>query len=923
MFYCNQITGVHMPVQNVNHSINNNYQINNPMLKKRTFESFVPENFVYPKIPINASKAYATPQLYPEYKVLETFKLPNTGVGKVYQLRNGHKVIVLPKKGPTVINTLVAAGWQNEKPDKRDTAHMLEHLLATIQYKKNARELQEISDNIILESNAATGSCYTNYYEKALVTDDKELDKLLKYHFAIVNSADFSDKNFEHEKVTISNEMNFRNDNKTGEDVATDAGLNSLLNLPAQNELSHTVTQKNIDNINKNDLYDFYNKYYRPDNMVTAIVGNVDENTIKTFSKYFNQVKNPLLKSKDTYLNKLVENPIQKAVRKDIITPDKNQKSYLIELDFFVNDKMNTYEKECLSLATGLVRDSVRNEIDETTATISPIINSDFDKNVISINSEIEHSYSEKILQNIYNIINDLGNNPISEDELNRLKKLNKGAALLNTAESLADYFSSNLSFNNFVTPEKTEEIYNRISAQDIQATIKKYFDLNKAALTVVHPQEKTKQPSFKGTLKLTDLYNISEYTLPNNIKVNINESDSVNESSINFMVSSKKILDSHSCARKYLRNAINLTGVGYLCENNGIMFKVESDERNLRYDLLGEPEQTTDMLNSIIYTLLHPVLSSEEDLAKWKHINKDINTVNNIAIQRYNDESYKDTPWRNKKDDVQKLTLKNVQDYHSDLLKNAQVAVNITLPKNCSSQYKQQIFNILSCLPKFQPYNHSEYFHSIQAKPLEKNKVFLNINDNNLLEIVKSYKMIKTGNIKDIVGISLLNFILGEDFDGMLYKKLRFDKNLTYSTGSEYVNSSFVPNYGIFNMVSYADKDNLQQVNANFEECIKQLMTEPVSEKDLNIAKKKFKSGFWGESALTQNFMGKECDNSFYGLNYISELDKAIDEITPQDIRELVQYYFSQPSLYMISGNKEAIEANIEYLKNLGEICC
>ena len=68
---------------------------------------------------------------------------------------------------------------------------------------------------------------------------------------------------------------------------------------------------------------------------------------------------------------------------------------------------------------------------------------------------------------------------------------------------------------------------------------------------------------------------------------------------------------------------------------------------------------------------------------------------------------------------------------------------------------------------------------------------------------------------------------------------------------------------------------------------------------------------------------MGKECDNSFYGLNYISELDKAIDEITPQDIRELVQYYFSQPSLYMISGNKEAIEANIEYLKNLGEICC
>ena len=56
-----------MPVQNVNRSINNNYQINNPMLKKRPFESFVPENFIYPKIPINATKAYATPQIYPEF----------------------------------------------------------------------------------------------------------------------------------------------------------------------------------------------------------------------------------------------------------------------------------------------------------------------------------------------------------------------------------------------------------------------------------------------------------------------------------------------------------------------------------------------------------------------------------------------------------------------------------------------------------------------------------------------------------------------------------------------------------------------------------------------------------------------------------------------------------------------------------------
>ena len=103
-----------MPVQNVNCSINNNYQLNHQKVKKNTFETFVPQNSLYPTIPLNVSKAYATPQLYPEYKVLETFKLPNTGEGKVYQLRNGHKVIVLPKKGLTTINTYVGAGAYND-----------------------------------------------------------------------------------------------------------------------------------------------------------------------------------------------------------------------------------------------------------------------------------------------------------------------------------------------------------------------------------------------------------------------------------------------------------------------------------------------------------------------------------------------------------------------------------------------------------------------------------------------------------------------------------------------------------------------------------------------------------------------------------------------------------------------------------------
>ena len=112
----------------VDGNYNNIIQSNKPLKPLKTFELFGIQNSSYPAVPSIVSRAYAAPVINPEYKQLDTFKLKNTGEGKIYKLRNGHRVIVLPKKGPTVINTYINTGWAFEKPDKRETAHLLEHL---------------------------------------------------------------------------------------------------------------------------------------------------------------------------------------------------------------------------------------------------------------------------------------------------------------------------------------------------------------------------------------------------------------------------------------------------------------------------------------------------------------------------------------------------------------------------------------------------------------------------------------------------------------------------------------------------------------------------------------------------------------------------------------------------------------------------
>ena len=46
-----------MQIQQTTNSVNNFYLSQNSKVNKKTFDPFVPENSVYPKIPINATKS--------------------------------------------------------------------------------------------------------------------------------------------------------------------------------------------------------------------------------------------------------------------------------------------------------------------------------------------------------------------------------------------------------------------------------------------------------------------------------------------------------------------------------------------------------------------------------------------------------------------------------------------------------------------------------------------------------------------------------------------------------------------------------------------------------------------------------------------------------------------------------------------------
>lgn len=919
-----------MPVQNISSSINNTYKLSNSTVKQNTFESFVHQNSLYPQIPLYVSKAYATPQLYPEYKVLETFKLPNTGEGKVYQLRNGHKVIVLPKKGPTVINTFVGAGWNNETPYKREVAHLLEHLLSEIEYKNNANELINIDKNLNITSNANTSGIKKNYYTLAPVFNNEELEKLIKFQFDILFKPDFNDKDIEKEKKIIVEEHLKSNLKKTEINIVDELTLMNLLNYDNSENYSliHNTDAYSVKNVSRQDLLDYYNKYYTPDNMYTVIIGNVDEKSIKLFSKYFNKPQNNILNYRKTEIDKLFSNTIKKAIRNDMEKHEGDLSLASSNLGFLVDNQTSPKGKALENLIIRILQ----NRLDNIPNHFSYVDIADIfftgPKNIIKITTVDEDKNINARIEDIYNEFNKIYNFGFTEQELTEAKEKYKEYNIFNNTEStleLSNILSENLAYSNDAAKNQFAKYVDSATTADINDAFKKNFDISKASLTVLHPPKNKSNVAFKGNLKLSDCINPSEINLSNNIKVLFDESDGILKTSIDYYLVSPLKGEINKELISYLANRFEYGNANKSTLDNNTEFSSQMSGNELSLKFNGNNSRTLNMVNAGIQEIFYPDFGTVNDFEKYKQ-NQISEITNNPKKNNAIDEFFKDSPWLNSKTNIQNLTLQDVQSFYNKFLSNAQLSVHITIPKSVSNLYKNTIVQTLSNLPTFKKNNFSDYFNIVPITQVNNNKIFIEKDNRDVVEISKYYKINRTGNIKDIAGLNILNIILGKDEDGYLFQKLRTEKQITYGAYSDITNNTALKNLSMFELYTITSAKNIDNLKTSlnvFQELTDKLQNELIDTEALERTKRKFKTLIFNDCDVSSKRNGylKFCVDSFYGANYFKELDKAIDEITPQYLRELAKYYFSQPALYQISGNKDAIEASKEYLKTLGEI--
>lgn len=197
------------------------------------------------------------------------------------KMKNGLDVYVLPKKGfnktyatfttkyGSVDNQFVPLDQNEMKVVPDGIAHFLEHKLFE---KEDGDVFQDFSKQGA-SSNAFTSFTRTAYLFSSTSNVEKNLETLIDF----VQEPYFTEKSVEKEKGIIGQEINMYDDNP---DWRLYFGLiqNMFHKHPVGIDIAGTV--ESISKITKDLLYECYNTFYHPSNMLLFVVGPIDPEQI-------------------------------------------------------------------------------------------------------------------------------------------------------------------------------------------------------------------------------------------------------------------------------------------------------------------------------------------------------------------------------------------------------------------------------------------------------------------------------------------------------------------------------------------------------------------------------------------------------------------------------------------------------------------
>ena len=392
-------------------------------------------------------------------------------------LKNGLTIVFRKKNNNSVtIAILVKTGSNYEKKGKEGISHFIEHLLFEGTKKRTSHEITNAIESLGGDINAFTSNEATVYF---ITIPKKHFDTALNILADMLQNPIFNPKIIEKERKVILEEINLHTD-----DPKIYQWILFLRNLYEKHPTKNPIYgyRESMASITRNDILEYYNKYYHPNNMIISIVGNIN-NPLNKIKKSFNNKRN-----KEEINNISVEEPenrhnIAKEKRKIM-------HSYLV-LGYKVPNRSNK-EFYAFEVIRGILGRGQSGKLFDEIRTkrglaymVSVIHNSSLDYGYFAVyvgmdkkNIELVKELVLKELNNLKNINNKdledaktyLEGNYLLENEDNRKEAIN-----LADWEMIKDYSLANKYINNI----------KKITKKDIIKVVEEYLNDRYTLITI------------------------------------------------------------------------------------------------------------------------------------------------------------------------------------------------------------------------------------------------------------------------------------------------------------------------------------------------------------------------------------------------------------------------------------------------------
>ena len=402
---------------------------------------------------------------------------------KYQTLKNGLTIVgeEIPYLKSVSLGIWINTGSRLESEKESGVSHFIEHMLFKGTKNRSAKDIARDIDRLGGEINAFTNKECTCYYVHLL---DEHINKGIDVLSDMILNSSFDTNDIDKEKFVILEEL------KMYEDSLDDLSYDLLVENVYQNDgLGRNIlgNRKTIRSLKREDILNYYNKYYVPNNAVISICGNFNfEEIVKVIEEKFEQ-----------WQEKEVNIEVKEAnYTPCFVTKNKDSEQVNIAINLKAIPEENEKEAYALSVVNNIFGGSTSSRLFQSIREEKGLVYSIYSSQSLyrkcgelGIFASMSNEHLKEVYESIIEEIKIMKKYYLTDQEIKESKEQLKGSYILGLESTSSRMMSIGraLLLNNKV--ESTDDILKSIDNVDretVKIVIDKIFNLDKLGVCIV-----------------------------------------------------------------------------------------------------------------------------------------------------------------------------------------------------------------------------------------------------------------------------------------------------------------------------------------------------------------------------------------------------------------------------------------------------